>query len=257
MNMLALKEIPTEDVLGRLLRVTSDHGEASRNLDKPALSRLARDLDRVIDLAIMLRSGCERLGADPAEARTVAPPQNVFRREGDYWTIGFGADVVRLRGAKGLRYIAHLLRHPGVEIHAAELAGIDRDGGEGRRPLGDAGEIIDHRARESYRRRLDDLGEELAEAECFNDSGRAARARAEIDALTTQLAAAVGIGGRARRASSATERARIMVTKRIKLGLRKVATETPVLGRYLAETIRTGIFCCYEPDPRLGPGFEA
>jgi tetratricopeptide (TPR) repeat protein len=201
----------------------------------------------------------QKVGRHVSEAvATTAPAstRSLFRREGDYWTIGFGDDVVRLKDAKGLRYIAHLLRHPRVEIHAAELAGIARDGDSSHRPLGDAGEIIDHRARESYRRRLDDLGEELAQAERFNDSGRAAAASAEIDALTIQLAAAVGIGGRARRASSATERARIMVTKRIKLALRKIAGESPVLGRYLAKTIRTGIFCCYEPDARLGPGFD-
>jgi hypothetical protein len=46
---------------------------------------------------------------------------NVFRKEGDYWTIVFGGAVVRLKDAKGLGYIAHLLRHPGEEFHATEL----------------------------------------------------------------------------------------------------------------------------------------
>ena len=48
----------------------------------------------------------------------------VFRREGDYWTIAYDAAVVRLRDAKGLRYIEPLLRHPGCSFHVAELIGV-------------------------------------------------------------------------------------------------------------------------------------
>ena len=46
---------------------------------------------------------------------------NVFRREGEYWTIAYDGTVFRLKDAKGLHYIAHLLRHPGLEIHVADL----------------------------------------------------------------------------------------------------------------------------------------
>ena len=38
------------------------------------------------------------------------------------WTIAFEGKRLRLKDAKGLQYIAHLLRHEGEEIHAAELA---------------------------------------------------------------------------------------------------------------------------------------
>jgi hypothetical protein len=45
----------------------------------------------------------------------------VLRREGDYWTFAYDAAVVRLKDAKGLRYLEHLLRHPGRSFHVAEL----------------------------------------------------------------------------------------------------------------------------------------
>jgi hypothetical protein len=45
----------------------------------------------------------------------------VFRREGDYWTIAYDTAVVRLKDAKGLRYLEPLLRHPGRSFHVAEL----------------------------------------------------------------------------------------------------------------------------------------
>ena len=60
----------------------------------------------------------------------------VFRREGDYWTIAYDAAVVRLRDAKGLRYIEALLRHPGRSFHVAELIGVAACPA-GRRPATD------------------------------------------------------------------------------------------------------------------------
>jgi non-specific serine/threonine protein kinase len=129
-------------------------------------------------------------------------------------------------------------------MHAAELAGLER----GATSLGDAGEKLDQRAREQYRRRLEDLREQAEEAERFNDPTRAAKARAEIDAIATELSAAFGLGGRSRRASSDAERARLMVTQRIKAALRNITEASPALGRHLGKSIRTGLFCSYEPQ---------
>jgi hypothetical protein len=50
-----------------------------------------------------------------------AGPTPVFRREGDYWTIVYDAAVVRLKDAKGLRYLEALLRQPGHSFHVTEL----------------------------------------------------------------------------------------------------------------------------------------
>src|SRR5258706_13750354 len=47
--------------------------------------------------------------------------KQLFRREGDYWTIMFDGDVIRLRDTRGLRYLAALLRHPGRQIAATEV----------------------------------------------------------------------------------------------------------------------------------------
>jgi hypothetical protein len=71
----------------------------------------------------------------------------------------------------------------------------------------------------------------LEEAKRFNDFYCAARIRSEIDAIAKQLAAAVGLGGRDRRASSDTERPRSAVTKRIKEAVKRVAEVVPPLGR--------------------------
>jgi DNA-binding PadR family transcriptional regulator len=186
-------------------------------------------------------------------------PKATFRREGEYWTIAFHGGAFRLRDSKGLRHLSVLLAAPGREFHALELVvtagGHARPEGHGPAELnfgtGHAGEILDERAKTEYRHRLRDLESELAEAENWNDSERAARLREEIDLLARELGAAVGLGGRDRRAASNAERARVNVTRAIKAAMERIAEHSPTLGRHLSVTIRTGTFCAYQPDPRV------
>ena len=52
-----------------------------------------------------------------------AVKKGVFRKEVEYWTVGYGGKSFRLKDSKGLGYLAHLLRHPGAEFHVLDLAG--------------------------------------------------------------------------------------------------------------------------------------
>ena len=85
---------------------------------------------------------------------------------------------------------------------------------------GDAGAALDAEAKADYRRRLEDLREDIEEAEGFNDPERAARAREEYEFISQELAGAVGLGGRDRPASSDAERARVNATRAIRKTLR-------------------------------------
>ena len=77
----------------------------------------------------------------------------VFRREGDYWTIEYEAAVVRLRDAKGLRYIEPLLRYPGRSFHVAELIRLATS--DRRRPAAETGTFeADERARKAVTNRI-------------------------------------------------------------------------------------------------------
>ena len=115
--------------------------------------------------------------------------------------------------------------------------------------LGDAGTVLDPQAKAAYKRRLDALQADVAEAQRWNDLARVTTAQAEIDFLTAELAAAVGLGGRDRRVASSAERARLMVTKAIRAALHKLRDQHPALGHHLATSITTGTFCTYTPDP--------
>ena len=60
--------------------------------------------------------------ATAAAAAAVAEVEgNLFRQEGEYWTVVFDGSVVRLKDTKGLRYLARLLAHMGREFHAVDL----------------------------------------------------------------------------------------------------------------------------------------
>ena len=60
----------------------------------------------------------------------------------------------------------------------------------------------------------------------------------------------MGLGGRDRKAASSAERARVSVTKAIRATIKRITEHDPILARELETTVRTGIFCVHEPDPR-------
>lgn len=161
--------------------------------------------------------------------------------EGDYWTIR--ADTTfRLRASRGLSILARLVAEPGRELHVADLVG---SGGEPAH-VEDAGDVLDPRAIASYKRRLEDLRDAEEEATRHNDAHRASRIREEIDALATELAQGVGLGGRARKAASSAEKARINVRKRLLDVISRIREHSPALAQHLERRIRTGMFCSYE-----------
>ena len=216
--------------------------------------------------------------SDPGHSVRTAQ-KGIFRKEGEYWTVGFGGKSFSLKDTKGLGYLAHLLRHSAAEFHVLDLVGgiagqHDDDETIGSThglprgeedlekagihlgSLGDAGEMLDDQAKVAYRRRLSDLHEELDEAKQSGNFERAENVEQEIDALTRELSRAVGLGGRNRRAASASERARQSVTKTIKAVLDRIAQSDGALGDVLSRCIKTGTFCSYQTDPELPIAWE-
>jgi tetratricopeptide (TPR) repeat protein len=230
-----------------------------RELDLPGISK------RVMALAASV--------AQPGRPEGVqAAAHAVFRREGDYWTLAYRGELARLRDAKGLGYLACLLRHPGRELHVLELVreveGSSAEPAQGLRRadavvaalgssrLDEADPLLDAQAREAYRRRLLELEEDLEEARSWNDSERAARAEQEMDALTAELVRAAGLGGRGRALATPAERARVSVTKATRTAIRTVGRHCPALGDHLAASVRTGRFCSYAPPGEAPPAWS-
>ena len=192
--------------------------------------------------------------------KLAAPDVSVFRREGDYWSLEFEGRTIRVRDLKGMHYLARLLAHPGREFHALDLVAAESVGVAGsessptaempRTALGDAGEMLDARAKNAYRRRLAEIEDDIAHARALGDTERESQADAERDFLVRELSRAVGLGGRDRRAASASERARVGVTRAIRYAMVRIGEHHPLLGEHLNLSIRTGTYCVYLPDPR-------
>lgn len=213
------------------------------------------------------RAAFDRIGVSHHDARAaqaagattrddVSP--NAFQREGDFWSIVFDGRTTRLRDSKGLQYLARLLADPGREIHVLDLTSaaavpVSSHDGQFVRDLGDAGELLDPRAKDAYRRRLRETEQDLQDARVLADETRAAQVEIERDFLLKELARAVGLGGRDRRAGSASERARSAVTRAIRQALNRLEKHDRPLADHLARTVRTGAHCAYVSDTRV-PG---
>jgi tetratricopeptide (TPR) repeat protein len=237
-------------------------GDRERAIDE---LRQARDIGERLGMTALTEKAHRRLGQIGPERRT--EPQSVeklgpmvFRKEGEYWTLGFQGDAFRLKDAKGLQYLARLLAEPGREFHVLTLVGEGLAAspraaeGEVRSradALGAAGAFLDPQAKAEYRRRLQELEDELEDAESMGNSDRAERARSEREFIAHELAAAVGLGGRDRMAASASERARVSVTRAVKSAVARIREHSSRLGDHLAATVRTGTYCSYAPDPRV------
>jgi tetratricopeptide (TPR) repeat protein len=177
-----------------------------------------------------------------------------LRREGRGWAVDCGEVRGRIADTKGIRYLAELLRTPGVERHALDLvdcvegvAGPD-PGGVDRRLIGDAGDLVDGRARSAYRHRIEALRAEIDDAMASGFEEQAEALQAELDQLVMALAGAFGLGGRSRKAASAAERARLNVTRALRAAAARLTEIVPEDGPVLDKRLRTGTYCAYEPD---------
>ncbi len=205
---------------------------------------------RRIDVTVSAESTqlLDRLTGQPT--RAAAAGVATLAREGKWWTAACDGVHVRLQDSKGLAYLADLIGHAGCERHALDLVdrveGLD-PGGIDRRALGDAGELLDTKARSAYRHRIEALRAEADEAIGAGMLERAEAIEIELDQLVAQLAAAFGLGGRDRRASSAAEKARLNVTRALRAAIGKVTEALPDAGAALDRHVKTGLYCSYEP----------
>ncbi len=229
------------------------------SLDPDAAKR-----DRIAAMLAEAGQCAEELGLADVSARVarlqtvlaIAPApagDNVFRQEGEVWTVRYEGKDVRLKDGKGPRYLAALLAAPGRDLHvlqfvAAAPATRRADAREEGLTIAAASAPVDdapdEHARRAYRARLDDLRAELEEAEQFADVGRAERLREEMEQLVTQLA---GRFGRRVPRRGPAETARKAVTKVIRTQIGKLLELHPALGRHLGATIRMGTVCVYAP----------
>jgi hypothetical protein len=185
--------------------------------------------------------------------------EHEFKREGEFWSLTFRGTTSRIRDSRGIQFLSQLVAHPNEQVHSLTLCATHlpqeserAQVGELRSLLPDGVPVVDAQARAQYQARLIELRESLDEAERLNDLGRIEKLQTELAFLQSEISRAVGLRGRARRTAGPAERARVNVTRALKGVLTKLDAMDAELGEHLRRTIRTGMFCSYDPDPELG-----
>lgn len=232
----------------QLLSKASDPGSRSKATE---LARLAERIATEVGMPVVLSESRRltsgvALGEPDVHDTPASTPTLSMTPVGDSWLLSYGNVEFHLKDVRGVRLLAQLVDEPGREFHVLDLS---REG-KTQNPVvdrGDRGEALDEEARRQYRARVVELRADLDEAESWNDSGRAERAREELAFIERELTRAIGLGGRERRAGSASERARVNVQRRIRDAIRRIESYHPGLAKHLDRSIRTGTYCAYEP----------
>ncbi|MEP7019717.1 MAG: hypothetical protein ABI808_03630 [Pseudonocardiales bacterium] len=230
------------------------HGVTDDTLAR-ACQRLG-DTERAAALREKALSSYRRIGATwwrerlEAESPPVGEPERstpmMTLRPGPagVWLVGRARHETAIPARRGLEHLHTLLSQPGTEVPALRLAG----GAETVEQSG-LGGVIDAQALATYRHRLAEIDTELDGADASGDAALGARLTTEREALLHEVSAATGLGRRARTYGSGAERARVTVRKAIATALDAIHSADPVVARHLSTHVRTGLRCCYEPNP--------
>ena len=196
---------------------------------------------------------------------------NCVSLDGEYWRITYGGQTTSVRNTMGMRYITFLIGRQGKEVLVSDLyyainppeSGIvDRvysDMSETRRgeeglslgDLGDAGDILTPEGKKRLKAAVRRIQDGIDDAVERGDEEKQAKLEAQQEQILSHIAAGSGLGGKSRKASSAIEKVRTSVTKRIKADIKKITETNPDLGRHLDQAIRTGTSCQYAPHPAV------
>jgi hypothetical protein len=76
-----------------------------------------------VDLPPILQAG-EQVTASPSMLGISGPNRNIFRLEGQRWSVVYGGKQISLNHSDGATYIAYLLEHPNKSLHVRELYAI-------------------------------------------------------------------------------------------------------------------------------------
>lgn len=158
------------------------------------------------------------------------------------WHVTWQDERASLSHTKGLTDIAALVRRPGQEVAALELAGGTLLAGQSTSAL------IDLDALRAYRDRLDEIDDEIERAGEYADSGRVSLLGDEREQILGEIRRATGLGGRLRpNANDPSERARKAVSARMRDAIRRLDAVAPQLAAHLDRSIHTGLRCVYRP----------
>ncbi|HEX6226947.1 MAG TPA: tetratricopeptide repeat protein [Chryseolinea sp.] len=184
--------------------------------------------------------GKEAASSERKFLKTTAPDKNYFLKEDEIWQIAYEGKLVLLPEVKGFHDLLKLLGHPEKQFHCTELMG----GGLHMQ----SEPAFDEKARRSYQRKIRELEEEIRWSENNNDLQRTATLHKEYDNIVDHLTSSLGLRGKVRKTHDVLDKTRSAVTWRIRNTIQKIEKVHPLLAKHLSVSIRTGLFCAYNPE---------
>jgi tetratricopeptide (TPR) repeat protein len=171
---------------------------------------------------------------DEFRSPTPSPVGRLFK-QGAIWTFSIAGAEVITPDSVGLGHLATLIANAPNGVSVTELTGAGSDPSEQ--------EILDPLALGEYRRRLQELEQEMAEADAYADVERSSRARAEFDTVLDTIRRELRPDGTSRRFAGQSERARSAVQKAIRRAIDRVGETSPELAEALRASVSTGFEC--------------
>ncbi len=185
---------------------------------------------------------------------------NIFREVYGLWEIVFnGKESFLGIGYKGLYYIHYLIKISPDKIDALSLANFNEKSDkmkvlnqceDGELTVLSAfreQEILDPDTKKEYKKRLEEIEEELEEANKNNDIGKDETLEEEKQKILDELKKATTIKGKHRPFSDDQEKARKMITEAIRRFLKVIEKRDKNLYNHFKESIKTGNMFCYIP----------
>lgn len=167
----------------------------------------------------------------------------VFHREADHWSIEYDGKVVRLPHTRGLDVLAHLIGNPRRRFRASDLLPLLPS-----EPPANCGKTRSDRRLSpgpgnDYRTRLYSLREGLRRAREIKDEAGARILEREMEALTQELARAVGLAVDQNGASADQ-----LVREAVASAIASIAKSNRGFASHLGRTIATGRVFSYTPE---------
>lgn len=165
---------------------------------------------------------------------------NLFVKDSAAWRVSYDGSLVQVPEVKGFYDLQKLLVEPRQLFHCAELMGSRVDGkGE---------KLLDDKARKIYQQKILDLQNDLHLAEQNCDYSQVERLQEEYDQLIDYLSKSFGLKGKSRETGGTVEKARSAITWRIRNAIARIEQYHPPLGAHLANAVKTGTLCSYQPE---------
>ena len=215
----------------------------ARSLPESCLLRLVHDPSVPPEWA----SGGTGTMSVPTE---VSDPDYFFRQRGEGWQLRFaGHEPQWLKPAIGYAYLRELLQFPNRTFSVCQLL-VAVHGEKAILPLGDGGKDFDATAKKAYAIRLQELDEELEEAQEMNDIGRAEKLGTERAQLLEHIRKS-GFRGTAKRSDSDLNNIRNSVCNAINRALATIKKYEPSAFDHLKSAISTGFSVVYQPTESI------